>query len=235
MPGLTAGPARSIVAWCGVLASHGSACSSRPASMAPIPVAGAVTDQAPTPLPPPVAGKTVNAQVMAGKVRYRLPGHERVRRPHRSAAAPDRDDLRHHGGARDADLGQRHQGRDPARVVLRGHLHARPDDRARSRSRRSRSPARCRTARRGRAPRRRRASASRAICGATARGASARAGASASATVRGTRWVVSDRCDGTLIRVVRGSVTVRDRVRNKTVVIREGEQYLVRRPGSTTP
>ena len=28
---LTAGPARSIVAWCGVLASHGSACSSRSA------------------------------------------------------------------------------------------------------------------------------------------------------------------------------------------------------------
>ena len=42
-------------------------------TMASIPVAGAVTDQAPTQLPPPVAGKTVNAAVKAGKVRFRLP------------------------------------------------------------------------------------------------------------------------------------------------------------------
>ena len=56
-----------------------------------------------------------------------------------------------------------------------------------------------------------------------------------SATVRGTRWVVSDRCDGTLTRVVRGSVTVRDGVRNKTVVVRAGGQYLAPAPRSATP
>ena len=50
-----------------------------------------------------------------------------------------------------------------------------------------------------------------------------------SATVRGTRWVVIDRCDGTLTRVVRGSVTVRDVVRKKTVVVRAGKQYLARK------
>ena len=43
-------------------------------TLAPIPVAGAVTDQAPTPLPRPEVGKTVNALLIAGKVRYRLPG-----------------------------------------------------------------------------------------------------------------------------------------------------------------
>ena len=53
--------------------------------------------------------------------------------------------------------------------------------------------------------------------------------------MRGTRWVVSDRCDGTLTRVVRGSVTVRDRVRHKAVIVREGEQYLARKPGTATP
>jgi hypothetical protein len=42
--------------------------------MAAIPGAGAVTGQGPTPLPPPVAGKTVNAKVRAGTVRFRLPG-----------------------------------------------------------------------------------------------------------------------------------------------------------------
>jgi hypothetical protein len=50
-----------------------------------------------------------------------------------------------------------------------------------------------------------------------------------SATVRGTKWLVVDRCDGTLTRVVRGSVTVRDLVRKKTVVVRAGKQYLARK------
>jgi hypothetical protein len=50
-----------------------------------------------------------------------------------------------------------------------------------------------------------------------------------SATVRGTKWVVIDRCDGTLTRVVRGSVTVRDTVRKRTVIVRAGKQYLARK------
>jgi hypothetical protein len=50
-----------------------------------------------------------------------------------------------------------------------------------------------------------------------------------SATVRGTKWVVIDRCDGTLTRVVRGVVTVRDTVRGKTVIVRAGKQYLARK------
>src|SRR5919198_1848450 len=41
-----------------------------------------------------------------------------------------------------------------------------------------------------------------------------------SATVRGTKWFVQDSCAGTLTRVVRGTVTVRDRVRDKNVVVR---------------
>jgi hypothetical protein len=49
-----------------------------------------------------------------------------------------------------------------------------------------------------------------------------------SATVRGTKWLVQDTCAGTLTRVVRGSVTVRDRVRNKTVVVRAGKSYLAK-------
>jgi hypothetical protein len=51
-----------------------------------------------------------------------------------------------------------------------------------------------------------------------------------SATVRGTRWETIDRCDGTLTRVKRGKVTVRDFVRDRTVVVRRGDRYLARRP-----
>lgn len=48
-----------------------------------------------------------------------------------------------------------------------------------------------------------------------------------SATVRGTEWTVIDRCDGTLTRVTRGAVTVRDFRRGKNVIVRAGRSYLV--------
>jgi hypothetical protein len=54
-------------------------------------------------------------------------------------------------------------------------------------------------------------------------------GRNAAATVRGTRWGVQDRCDGTLVRVQQGRVSVRDFVRRKTVILRTGQAYLARR------
>ena len=48
------------------------------------------------------------------------------------------------------------------------------------------------------------------------------------ATVRGTRWLTLDRCDGTLTKVVEGAVAVRDRRRGKTVLVRAGRSYLAR-------
>jgi len=50
-----------------------------------------------------------------------------------------------------------------------------------------------------------------------------------SATVRGTRWLVEDRCNGTLTRVTKGRVAVRDFVRKRTVIVRAGKQYLAKR------
>jgi hypothetical protein len=49
------------------------------------------------------------------------------------------------------------------------------------------------------------------------------------ATVRGTEWYVADRCDGTLTRVTRGSVSVRDLRADRTVVVRAGHSYLARK------
>jgi hypothetical protein len=54
------------------------------------------------------------------------------------------------------------------------------------------------------------------------------AGKYSSATVRGTKWLVQDSCAGTLTRVVRGSVTVRDKVRRKTAVVAAGKSYLAK-------
>jgi hypothetical protein len=50
------------------------------------------------------------------------------------------------------------------------------------------------------------------------------------ATVRGTDWTVSDRCDGTLTKVKRGVVAVRDFRRHKTVSVKAGKSYLARAP-----
>jgi hypothetical protein len=49
-----------------------------------------------------------------------------------------------------------------------------------------------------------------------------------SATVRGTIWLTQDRCDGTLTTVKRGSVSVRDVKRRKTVTVTAGHSYLAR-------
>jgi hypothetical protein len=47
-----------------------------------------------------------------------------------------------------------------------------------------------------------------------------------SATVRGTKWLVQDQCNGTLTVVKRGVVQVRDFRKHKTVNVRAGRSYL---------
>ena len=49
-----------------------------------------------------------------------------------------------------------------------------------------------------------------------------------SATVRGTKWLVEDRCTSTLTRVKRGKVAVRDFVKRKTVLVKAGKKYVAR-------
>jgi hypothetical protein len=51
--------------------------------------------------------------------------------------------------------------------------------------------------------------------------------------VRGTKWLTRDRCDGTLVRVVRGKVAVDDlvRPRRKVKLITGGNQILIAAKG----
>ena len=53
-------------------------------------------------------------------------------------------------------------------------------------------------------------------------------GRNGSATVRGTVWLTADRCDGTLVKVKRGLVDVRDNRRKRTVPVRAGKKYLAK-------
>ena len=51
-------------------------------------------------------------------------------------------------------------------------------------------------------------------------------GSNSIATVRGTQWVTTDRCDGTLTSVSKGSVSVRDLHAKRSVLVRAGHSYL---------
>jgi hypothetical protein len=65
---------------------------------------------------------------------------------------------------------------------------------------------------------------------ANARGRFRTSGRNSSATVRGTVWDVTDRCDGTLTKVRRGRVVVRDFRRKKNITLTSGKSYLARAP-----
>jgi hypothetical protein len=55
------------------------------------------------------------------------------------------------------------------------------------------------------------------------------AGSHGAATVRGTTWLVADRCDGsTLFKVAEGTVWVRDFVKDIQVVLQVGDSYVAR-------
>jgi hypothetical protein len=66
----------------------------------------------------------------------------------------------------------------------------------------------------------------RALWGHDNGGAFRTRGGNSVATVRGTAWYTEDRCDGTLTRVSQGSVSVRDLVNHRTVIVRAGHSYL---------
>ena len=65
---------------------------------------------------------------------------------------------------------------------------------------------------------------------ASAKGKFSTRGRYSAATVRGTRWTIADRCDGTLTHDITDSVAVTDFVRHKTIILHAGQNYLARAP-----
>jgi hypothetical protein len=63
---------------------------------------------------------------------------------------------------------------------------------------------------------------------ASAHGKFRTSGRYSAATVRGTKWTIADRCDGTLTRDITHSVAVTDFVRHKTIILHAGQSYLAR-------
>ncbi len=76
----------------------------------------------------------------------------------------------------------------------------------------------------------RRAAETLQLLHASAKGRFRTTGRYAAATVRGTKWTIADRCDGTLAHDLTDSVAVTDFVRHKTVVLHAGQSYLAQTP-----
>jgi hypothetical protein len=218
----------------GNICPGGTACTYVPFSnttTAALVVRGPTPIPTPTPaaLPPPVAGKTVNAKVRRGTVRFKLPGSQTFvtltdpqqlpigttfdttrGRVTLTSASDKKGDTQHawfYEGV--FKVGQTSGSQPITTLTLTGTKPSCTTASARAAAKRK--------------PK------SRHLWG-DGKGRFRTTGQFSSATVRGTRWVVSDRCDGTLTRVVTGVVTVRDLVRHKTVRIRAGQQYLARAP-----
>ena len=68
------------------------------------------------------------------------------------------------------------------------------------------------------------------LLGASGHGKFRTRGRYAAATVRGTIWTTTDYCDGTLVSVQRGVVSVQDFVRHKTISVTAGHSYFAKAP-----
>jgi hypothetical protein len=188
--------------------------------------AAAVPTATPTQLPPPVAGQTVNAALRSGTVRYRLPNARQfvdLTTPVQVPLGTTFDTTRGRvtlRSASDAAGGTQKAWFYEGTFTVSQSAGAAPIT---TLTLAGAKPA-CTTTTSGRATKKRR---TRHLWG-DGKGRFRTSGQFSSATVRGTRWVVEDRCDGTLTRVVRGVVFVRDFRRHVTVLVRAGHEYLAR-------
>jgi CSLREA domain-containing protein len=172
-------------------------------------------------LPPPVAGETVNVSRARGTVKIKLPGSDEFFELEDGQQVPvgstfdtskGRVNLQAAGSQRAwfyqgvFRLGQGKGAKPLSTLTLTGRLNCGGGGKANAAQKRKK----------------------RRLWG-DGKGRFRTKGEFSSATVRGTRWLVEDRCNGTLTRVTQGRVAVRDFVRKRTVIVRAGRQYLAKR------
>ena len=177
-------------------------------------------------LAPPVLGKAVNARVVSGEVFVKLPGSSTFARVTHDSQIPvgatvdaTRGRVRivtavKGGGLQSSDFFQGVFVVTQAKTGLATMALAGGNFAACGRARRGASAAKTVTVRK--------------LWGA-GKGKFRTKGRYAAAAIRGTTWLTADRCDGTLVRVTQGAVTVRDLVKKRNVVVTKGHSYLARR------
>ena len=200
------------------------------------------------PLPPPVAGQSANIAPVSGTVLVQTPGAtklvplkgarqipigSRVQTKNGRAKLTTASDLR--GGQQSAQfyeglfvLSQRREPTPVTDLTLAGGTFAVCVKGAPATTRGASRPGTLSAQAAAKKARKRSKRSVRKLWG-DGKGRFRTKGTSGSASVRGTKWLTEDRCDGTLIRVVRGRVEVRDLVRNRTKILTAGQSYLARR------
>ena len=182
-----------------------------------------------TQLPPPVAGRTLNALPKSGRVRVKLPGTKRYVRLREGQQVPVGtvfDTRKGHvtlvaaanrrGGTATSEfwagifrLGQTKGRRPRTTLTLTEKLSCAKAGKASTAAKKKKKKKR------------------RRLWG-NGRGRFRTKGKHSAATVVGTKWLVQDRCKLTVTRVVRGRVKVRDFVKKKTITVRKGKRYIAR-------
>jgi hypothetical protein len=192
----------------------------------PAPAATPTPTPTSTPLPPPVAGKTVNAARKSGTVRFRKPGSTTFVTLAADAQIPVGSVIDTHAG-RIAITAAQGGGKTATADFFDGLFKLTQTKGAK--------PATTLTlTEKLSCPKRKRASAAarkkktRRLWG-SGHGRFTTSGTYSAATVRGTKWLVQDTCTSTLTRVTSGVVSVRDRVKRKTVIVRAGHRYVAHR------
>jgi hypothetical protein len=170
-------------------------------------------------VPPPVAGKSVNALPTSGTVKVKLPGEDGFQVLGATDQIPvgttvdvtkGRVTLVAAGGAHASfyagvfKIGQKKGSKPLTTLKLVGKLACAKKSQASAAKKKKRK---------------------RRLWG-DGNGRFRTKGKHSAATVVGTKWLVEDRCGSTLTRVARGRVKVRDFAKKKTVVVRAGKKYV---------
>jgi hypothetical protein len=172
-------------------------------------------------LPPPVAGKTVNAYVVRGKVRVKLRGRKKFVELEAGRQIPV-------GSTVDTTKGR-------VTIVAAGDQQADfydgvfkiAQNRAATPLTTMKLVERLRCPRGGTASVAAKGKKKRRLWG-DGSGKFKTEGKHSAATVVGTKWLVEDRCESTTTRVVTGVVSVRDFAKRKTVRVKAGKKYVAR-------
>jgi hypothetical protein len=189
--------------------------------------------------PPPVAGKSVVADVVSGTVLIRVPSGKRIRRGKGSAVAAATRFKRFRGRANIpvGSILDTRKGRlaitsaaDLKGATQSGEFYDGVFQIKQARASHPITDAELITSRAKCGKGSAHASASKRLgrLWATGKGKFRTKGRYSAASVRGTTWLTEDRCDGTFTKVSRGRVSVRDNVKHKTVILTAGQSYLAR-------
>jgi hypothetical protein len=193
------------------------------------PASGVPVRVAQVPVPAPILNQSINVAVQSGRVKVKAPGASKyVELSGPSSVLVDsRIDTRHGAVIVRSAL--------PHEAVQSAVFHGGLFDARQPRGAGGLIELALRGAQPGCAAKRARATAAvlrrkpiRRLWGRDNNGRYRTRGAGSVTTVRGTAWYVEDRCDGTLTRVRKGSVSVRDSRRHRSVIVRAGHSYLAR-------